>query len=111
MSDPVPGPRVYRETHPELLSDVLGKLFVARGWGRKSERGRLEEAWTEAVGPEANPHTRVMALKRGVLEVEVRSSVLMQEMAQFRKRALLTALRAKLTGQTITDIKFRAGAW
>ena len=111
MPEATPGPKIYRETHPELLSDVLGKLFVARGWGRKTERGRLEDAWTEAVGPEAAPQTRVLALKRGVLEVEVRSSILMQEMAQFRKRSILTALRAALTGQTITAIKFRAGAW
>jgi hypothetical protein len=53
----------------------------------------------------------VLGLKRGVLEVEVKNAILMQEFAQFRKRSLLTALRAKLTGQTITDIKFRAGAW
>lgn len=110
MPEPTPGPKLYRESHPELLSDVLGKLFVSRGWGRKTERGRLEDAWAEAVGPEVG-QTRVLALKRGVLEVEVKSSILMQEMAQFRKRSLLTSLRAALAGQTITDIKFRAGAW
>jgi predicted nucleic acid-binding Zn ribbon protein len=96
---------------PENLADVLARLFTARGWGRKSERVRLEAAWAEAVGPELLPDTRVGGLRRGVLEVEVRGGVLMQELAQFRKRTLLAALRQKLHGTTVTDLKFRAGAW
>jgi predicted nucleic acid-binding Zn ribbon protein len=110
MNDPLPPPRFYKDSHPVTLGDVLGPLFVARGWARKTERAQLEDAWAAAVGPEA-PQTRVLGLKRGVLEVEVRNAVLMQELAQFRKRSLLSALRAKLTGRTVTDIKFRAGAW
>jgi predicted nucleic acid-binding Zn ribbon protein len=96
---------------PENLADGLARLFTARGWGRKSERVRLEAAWAEAVGPELLPETRVNGLRRGVLEVEVRGGVLLQELAQFHKRKLLTALRQKLSGTTITDLKFRAGAW
>ena len=99
------------EKGPENLAEVLARLFTARGWGRKSERVRLATAWAEAVGPEAAPQTRVNAMRRGVLEVEVRSGVLLQELAQFHKRALLTALRQQLPGTTVTDIKFRAGAW
>ena len=95
---------------PENLSEVLSRLFTARGWGRKSERVALESAWAEAVGPDA-ADTRVNALRRGVLEVEVRTSVLMQELAQFRKRSILTAMRGRLPGVAITDIKFRAGVW
>lgn len=96
---------------PENIADVLARMFTSRGWGRKSERVRLEAAWADAVGPETAPETRVNAMRRGVLEVEVRSGVVLQEMAQFRKRALLTALRQRLPGTTVTDIKFRAGAW
>ena len=96
---------------PENLSDVLARLFTARGWGRKSVRVRLETAWAEAVGPQFAPETRVGGLRRGVLEVEVKSGVLLQEMAQFHKRKLLAALRQKLPATTITDLKFRAGAW
>lgn len=106
-----PGPRIDRESHPVMLSDVLGPLFVARGWGRKTERSQLEEAWAEAVGVDAAPQSRVLGVKRGVLEVELKNAILLQELAQFRKRSLLAALRAKLPGQTITDIKFRSGAW
>ena len=95
---------------PENLAEVLSRLFTARGWGRKSERVVLEGAWAAAVGP-THVDTRVNALRRGVLEVEVRTGVLMQELAQFRKRTLLAALRAALPTTVITDIKFRVGVW
>jgi predicted nucleic acid-binding Zn ribbon protein len=95
---------------PENLSDVLGRLFTARGWGRLSERTRLEAAWAE-VSAEWPGQTRVLGMKRGVLEVEVRNPILLQEMAQFHKRKLLGELRKKLAGQTLTDLKIRAGAW
>ncbi len=96
---------------PENLSEVLARLFTARGWGRKSERVRIEAAWADAVGPQLATETRVGAVRRGVMEIEVRSAVLIQELAQFQKRKLLTALRERLTGMTIADLKFRAGAW
>lgn len=96
---------------PENIADILGKLFTSRGWGRKNERVRLETAWADAAGPELLKNTRVLALKRGVLEVDVRNAVLMSELAQFHKRGLLAKLRTALPGVTLTDIKFRAGAW
>ena len=96
---------------PENLAEVLARLFTARGWGRKSERVRLESAWAETVGPELLVDTRVSALRRGILEVEVRNGVLMQELAQFQKRKILTTIRQKLPTSTITDVKFRVGVW
>lgn len=99
-------------TGPENLSDILGKLFAARGWGRKSERARLEQAWMEAVGPEFGTDTRVLATRpRGIIEIEVRNPVLMQELAQFHKRRLIKILKEKLPGQSVMDLKFRAGMW
>lgn len=95
---------------PENLSEILSKLFAARGWGRKTERVRLEDAWTATAGDYAR-ETRVVAIRRGVLEVEVKNAILLQEMAQFHKRRLLADLRNRLTGTAVTDIKFRAGAW
>ncbi len=96
---------------PENIADILGRLFTSRGWGRKNERVRLESAWAEVVGPELLKNTRVLGLKRGVLEVDVKNAVLMSELTQFHKRGLLAKLRKVLAGVTLTDIKFRAGAW
>lgn len=96
---------------PELLRDILGRLFTARGWGRQQERLRLEEAWAAAAGPEITPHTRIGGLRRGVLEVMVDNSVLLQELAHYQKRALLEQFRSRLPGLTITDVRFRVGVW
>ncbi len=96
---------------PEKISDVLGRLFTSRGWGRKSDRLRLEAAWADVAGEELLKSTRVLGMKRGVLEIDVKNAVLMSELTQFHKRGLLTKLRKSLPGVTLTDIKFRAGAW
>lgn len=99
------------ERGPEKLTDILGKLFTSRGWGRKNDRMRLESAWAEAAGDAFVKETRVLGMKRGVLEVEVRTAVLLQELSHYHKRSLLGKLRTSLTGLTLTDIKFRAGVW
>jgi hypothetical protein len=93
---------------PELLKEVLGRLFLARGWGRRQERLHIEVAWEEAVGPQWRDNTRVLGLKRGVLEVEVDNAVLLQELAHFHKRRLLEQLRSRLAGTPVNDLRLRA---
>lgn len=97
---------------PEALGEILSRLFTARGWGRRQDRLRLEQAWTAAVDdvlPHVARQTRVGNLRRGVLEVMVGNAVLLQELASFHKRKLLESLRRRLSGVTITDLRFRAG--
>ena len=95
------------DNSPENLSDVLGRLFAARGWGRLSERTHLEQAWAKVVPPEVLGRTRVLALRRGVLEIQVSDGILLAELAGFQKRTLIGLLRDALSSQTITDIRFR----
>lgn len=94
---------------PEPLRDILGRLFAARGWGRRQDRLRLEDAWALAAGPKVAAHTRPGALRRGVLEVMVDNAVLLQELAHYQKRQLLEQLRARLPGVTLHDLRFKAG--
>ena len=94
---------------PESLSEILSRLFTARGWGRRQGRLQLERAWAEAVGPAYAAHTRPGALRRGVLEVVVGSGVLLQELAHYHKRRLLEALRQRLPNTPLNDLRFRAG--
>ena len=96
---------------PEPIGEILSRLFTARGWGRRQDRLRLERAWVEAAGPEIAQQTRIGAVRRGVLEVEVDNAALMQELAGFHKRRLLEGLKSKLTGVVIRDLRFRAGSF
>lgn len=102
---------MFERQGPEPIAEILSRLFAARGWGRRQDRLRLERAWAQAAGPDITPHTRLGALRRGVLEIEVRNASLMQELAQFHKRKLLQQLRTGLPGVTISDLRFRAGVW
>jgi predicted nucleic acid-binding Zn ribbon protein len=94
---------------PENLAEILSRLFTARGWGRRSDRLHLERAWEEVAGPTVAPFTRVGALRRGVLEVQVGNAALLSELSGFHKRKLLEQLRRRLPGTPIGDLRFRAG--
>ena len=94
---------------PEKLGEILSRLFTARGWGRRQDRLHLEQAWAEAAGPEYAAHTRVEALRRGVLEVTVGNAVLLQELAHFHKPPAARRPAAALPGTPLTDLRFRAG--
>ncbi len=96
---------------PERIGEIVARLFAARGWGRQQDRLRLERAWAEAAGAEYAASTRVSALRRHVLEIEVKNAMLLQELAQFHKRRLLEALRKALPGVTVADVRFRVGTW
>jgi hypothetical protein len=94
---------------PERLGEILSRLMTARGWGRRRERSRLEQAWAETIGEPGSKKTRVGNMRRGVLEIVVGNPVLLQELAHFEKRRLLEALRLQLPGMTITELRFRSG--
>ena len=94
---------------PRPLGDVLGALFASKGLARLRAVGELEEAWAEAVGEPTASRTRVGGVRHGVLTVTVGHPTLLEELAAFRKTALLTALREKAPGVTLHDIRFRIG--
>jgi predicted nucleic acid-binding Zn ribbon protein len=104
-----PGSQDGDKKGPERLSEVLSRLFTARGWGRQQDRLRLERAWAEAAGADIARQTKAGALRRGVLEVLVGNAVLLQELAHFHKRRLLEALRRQLPGTPLNDLRFKAG--
>jgi hypothetical protein len=87
----------------------LGELFAARGYGRLRARRELEAAWDAAVGEPGCHQTLVGEVRRGVLNVTVAHPALLEELAAFRKPALLAALRRQAPGTLVHDIRFRVG--
>jgi Dna[CI] antecedent, DciA len=81
-----------------------------RGYGRLQARQELEDAWNQAVGEPYCRQTQLGEVRRGVLNVTVAHSTLLEELAAFRKPALLRALRSSARATPIHDIRFRIGA-
>lgn len=105
-------PIIYKpDPGPESIKEILARVFTLRGWGRRSARLHLERAWADAVESNHREQTRVMCLKRGIMEVEVNDSVLMQELSSFHRRRLLEKLKKSLPNEHVKDLKFRAGTW
>jgi len=94
---------------PRALSDILGELFTARGYGRLLARRELEDAWNAAVGEPVCRQTQLGEVRRGVLNVTVSHPALLEELSAFRKPELLAALRSGAPATTIHDIRFRVG--
>ena len=101
--------RRARRRAPKPIGDVLDELIVRRGYGRLQAHDELEQAWQEAVGASLAASSELGALRRGILEVVVASSTLMQEFA-FEKQNILKALAARLPNLAIRDLRFRVGS-
>jgi hypothetical protein len=94
---------------PQAIKDVLAELIARRGYAHEQTSAAFDAAWRSAAGEFLSGHTRCGLLRRGVLEVAVSNSILMQEIT-FRKTALLKELSRLLPDAQIKDIKLRVGA-
>jgi predicted nucleic acid-binding Zn ribbon protein len=91
------------------LGDALSALFASKGFARLRAAGELEYAWIAAAGDSVAKQTKLGGVRHGVLLVTVGHSALLEELAAFRKSELLAALRAKVPGLSLQDIRFRVG--
>lgn len=87
---------------------MLAQLITARGYGRIQANAQLAEVWKAAVGTALAPHTRPFRLRRGVLEISVSNSTVIQEL-NFEKQRILADLQARSANLGIRDLRFRIG--
>jgi predicted nucleic acid-binding Zn ribbon protein len=93
---------------PQPIAEILSDLMVRRGYARQEASAAAVEAWRAAAGPLLAEHTCVARCRRGVLEVLVANSTLVQEIT-FRKAGLIKDLARLLPEEQITDLKLRVG--
>jgi predicted nucleic acid-binding Zn ribbon protein len=89
------------------VRDLVSVILKQHGIGGDPALRRAIAAWREAAGQEFCQQTRVTAFRKGVLQIDVDSAALLQELSVYRKRELLAALRQVEPG--ISDMKFRPG--
>ena len=97
-----------RSRGPERIGDVLAGLMARRGYARLDTASAFAESWEEAAGAKLAGKSRPGNVRRGVLEVMVENSAVMQELT-FQKMQVLGALGRLLPDQKIRDLRFRVG--
>ena len=98
--------RRARRREPQRIADVVSRLLARRGYAQVESVERLQKTWSGIVGVKLAEHSRPAGLKRGVLEIIVRSSVTLQELT-FQKRQLLRELQRSESGEQVRDLRFR----
>ncbi len=104
--------RGFYGRQPKRVSNVIAQLVQRRGYAQVRAASNREDAWRQVLAAEQceawAESTRVGPLKRGVLEIQVSSSLLIQELT-FLKEKLLKQLIEALPDDGIKQIKFRVG--
>lgn len=100
--------RRFHGRSPKKIGNVIAQLVNRRGYAQIRAAGERDEAWLEAIGEELAKVTRVSSLRRGVFEVLIANSLLMQELT-FRKEELLSRLQQRLPAAGIKNLKFKVG--
>jgi predicted nucleic acid-binding Zn ribbon protein len=93
---------------PKAIGNILAELLARRGYARVQSGGSCGAAWSEAAGEDIAAHSRAGQIRRGVLEVLVANSTLVQELS-FEKTRLLKKLDELVPDEKIRDLKFRVG--
>ncbi len=91
-------------TIDSIVKKVIKNLS---GKGRVSWE-EVSGAWESAAGSKAAGHTRPVAIRKGVLTVNVDGSGWLYELT-IKKKELLKKLDGKIRGKTIKGIRFRIG--
>jgi predicted nucleic acid-binding Zn ribbon protein len=87
---------------------VLAQLITARGYGRIQADADFAAAWQAAAGDVLARYTCPGRLRRGVLEITVSNSTIVQELT-FQKQRILSELQEQLPDARIRDLRFRIG--
>jgi hypothetical protein len=94
------------QSGPQPIGRVVSRLMARTGYDREHAAAELEAAWRQAAPESLRAGGRPGLVKRGVLEVLVSHSALVQEFG-FHKRETLDRLRTLLPAAGITDIRCR----
>ncbi|MEB3358068.1 MAG: DUF721 domain-containing protein [Synechococcales bacterium] len=92
------------------LHQVIHKLDQRKPWQPRQEFQRILDCWSEVVGPAVAAHARPLAIQRQVLKVATSSPVWAQNLA-FQRCQILKKLNDRLSGQSLTDIRFSTAQW
>ena len=84
---------LHESRDPEPLAESIARLIAQRGLARSKASEQLAFIWREVAGDNLESGTRVINLKRGVLNIAVSSAALLNELVSFHQADLLLKLQ------------------
>ena len=88
------------------IGEVVSQLMARSGYAQVQQASDLQAVVGKAVGTSLAKHCRPGKLKRGILEIYVRNSSVLQELT-FQKKQVLGKLAQ--SEAKIRDLRFRVG--
>ena len=92
---------------PASLGSALSQLFALKGYAATKGDAQLADAWKAVAGEKIASMTAVQGVNRGVLQIGVSSSAMLNELASFHKLRLVEELQGKFPELKVKDVKFR----
>lgn len=92
---------------PQRIDELLSRLMARRGYAEVSSQVEWSQTWPKVAGTLA-AMTRPGRITRGVLEVWVKNSTVLQE-AVFRKAAWIRQIQQEMPHCRVQDLRFRVG--
>lgn len=92
---------------PTKLKDAISQLIAVRGLARSGANTELRDAWIEISGERVSQNTRVVGLKRGVMEIAVFNSAMLSELVSFQKSTLLKDYKKQFPKHGVRDFRFK----
>ena len=87
-------------------SDLISHVLARSGVANQEGDNQLQAAWDSIVGITIANSSRVGGLRRGVLEIMVSNSSLLQQLS-FKKHEIVQELQEQFPQNTIRDLRFR----
>ena len=92
---------------PQPISEILSRLMARRGYATEQVGHEWKELWSAVAGAQAT-QTRPGKFNRGVLEIIVRNSAVLQDLT-FRKKQLLQSMQTRAPHFQVKELRFRVG--
>lgn len=94
---------------PKPVRHLINDIITRRGIAAEQANHELQHAWDAAAGIDIANQSRIGSVRRGVLEIIVDNSSLLQ-MVSFDQDRLLEKINHQLRKAEITRLRFRVGS-
>ena len=99
--------RIYKRK-PKTAKYLINNIIARRGIAAEKSNQKLQNTWDSIVGMDLANQTKVASVKRGVLEVIVANSSVMQFLS-FSKHEYKEQINQQMPNEEILDLRFSIG--